>query len=364
MPSNLKYSENEVQSLKAQEAKDYCLELMERLEAKEGGPISPGEVQLQELKYELELKEAEAEDNRLHEEYLARVKQLEFEIELARKEWAQTEKQSDEQREKYSQVICQVAESQEKLSVQLDRSTREYNVKLQMLQSDHETQRLALSEEIKELSTQRDCLIEQIGRLVELNSSAEDVDRLRSEIAEKQRQSHREQKQLDEALEAALFEKESLLKRTQREQELELAEIMAAHRKNLLDSKTGALEAMLEDLGLTRIDPADLKKLQKLANEQRVHGEQEEQVIRETAIEDFKRTFNISFAEPIDVTDLFYREKSLQEDNTGHLKQIQKLESEVLRMRTHIESESSRVAHSIEAARTNIQNNIEPGVKR
>lgn len=65
-----------------------------------------------------------------------------------------------------------------------------------------------------------------------------------------------------------------------------------------------------------------------------------------------------------DVTDLFYREEALQEDNQALQKHVQKLEVEIARMRTHIESESSRVAAAIEAARTNIQNSIEPGVKR
>ena len=64
------------------------------------------------------------------------------------------------------------------------------------------------------------------------------------------------------------------------------------------------------------------------------------------------------------MTDLFYRERALQEENQAHELQIAKLETEIARMRAHIENESTRVAKAIEAARTNIQNNIEPGVKR
>lgn len=81
MSANLTYSEGEVQSLKAQEAKDYCLELMRLVTARQEGPISPGEVQLEELRYELEVKEAEAEDNRQREAHLERMKELELEIE-------------------------------------------------------------------------------------------------------------------------------------------------------------------------------------------------------------------------------------------------------------------------------------------
>ena len=37
----MKYTEAEVQGLKAQDAKNYCIELMHQLNAKESGPISP-----------------------------------------------------------------------------------------------------------------------------------------------------------------------------------------------------------------------------------------------------------------------------------------------------------------------------------
>jgi hypothetical protein len=362
--TRLTYSESEVQGLKAQEAKDYCLELMQLLTAKEGGPISPGEVQLQELQFELQLKEAEADDNRRREEHLERMKQLELEIEREKAEWATADKLADERRQRYAQVIQQVAESQEKLSVQLDRATREHNVKLQLMQAEHDSRRETLNAELQELTLRRDELVAEIGKLAELSSAAEDVDRLRAEIEEKHVAAARRQKQLDEEIEAAAFEKEKELKRLRREQELELAELRSEHRKSLLDTQSEALDAMLKSLGFTKIAPAELKQLQQQAAEQRALGEQEIESIRAAAISEFKQQFNVSSTEPLDVTDLFYREKALQEENRAYAQQVQKLETEVARMRTHIESESTRVAKAIEAARTNIQNNIEPGVKR
>ncbi len=359
-----KFTESEVQSLKAQEAKDYCIELMQQLAAREGGPISPGEVQLQELQYELALKEAEVEDNRLREAHETRLKELELEIERERAEHARAAKRADEQRATYAQVIEQVAQSQEKLSVALDRATREHNVKTQMMQAEHQSQRDALNAEMQQLHSQRESLINEIDRLAELNSAAADVDSLRSLIEERKIATTREQKQLDEEIESMNFEKAKALKQIRREQEMEIAEIQADHRKLLLDANKETLDAMLTSLGFAKLKPEELEQLRKQASEQAALRDDEIAQIREQAIAELKRQFNVVSGDPIDVTDLFYREKALQEDNAFLQKQVQKLEAEVARMRTHIESESARVATAIEAARTNIQNNIEPGVKR
>ncbi|MFC1758786.1 hypothetical protein ACFL2H_08465 [Planctomycetota bacterium] len=364
MGSELTYSESEVQGLKAQEAKDYCVELMGQLKARDGGPISPGEVQLQELQYELQLKEAEAEDNRQREEHLERMKELELEIESAKAEQAKAEKLADDRRERYAKVIGQVAQSQEKMSVQLDRATREHNVKLQMMQSEHDVRHGELQAELETLTQKRDAFIEEIGKLADLNSAAEDVDRLRSEIEEKRANAARHQKQLDDDIEAAEFEKEKELKRIRREHELSLAELEATHRKQLLDANSKALDAMLEKMGVAKIVPSELEQLRQQAAEHRSLAEKEIESIRQSAINELKRQLNVTAGEPLDVTDLFYREKALQEDNQALETNVQKLEAEIARMRKHIESESSRVAAAIEAARTNIQNNIEPGVKR
>jgi hypothetical protein len=364
MTTDLTYTESEVQNLKAQEAKDYCIELMRRLSARTGGPISPGEVQLQELQFELSVKEAEAEDNRQREAHLERLKELELEIEREKAEAARAQKLADDRRERYAQIIGQVAQSQEKLSIQLDRATREHNVKLQMMQTEHDSRQAMLQAELQQLTERREALVAEIGKLVDLQSAAENVDRLRSEIEEKRVAAARQQKQLEDEIEAAQFEKEKEVKRIHREQELVLAELQATHRKQLLTVNMETLDALLKQLGLAKIDPRELEQLKQQSQANQAKSEQETQSIRQSAIADFKRQFNLNLAEPMDVTDLFYREKALHDDNQAYQQQIQKLEAEIARMRTHIESESSRVAKAIEAARTNIQNNIESGVKR
>jgi len=143
-----------------------------------------------------------------------------------------------------------------------------------------------------------------------------------------------------------------------------LVELQAMHRKQLLEAKLETLDAMLKQLGFTKIIPSELEVLKQQALANQTRSEQELETIRQSAINEFKRTFNLNADEPIDVTDLFYREKALHDDNQAYRQQIEKLESEIARMRTHIESESSRVAKAIEAARINIQNNIESGAKR
>jgi hypothetical protein len=364
MAGTVTYTESEVQGLKAQEAKDYCVTLMRQLEARAEGPISPGEVQLQELQYELQLKQAEAEDNRQRQAHLERIKELELEIERERAEFAKAEKMAEEVRQQQVQVIQQVAESQEALSVTLDRATREHNVKLQVMQAEHDARREALQTELQELTEQRDSLVEQIGKLADLSTAADDVDRLRAEIEEKRLDALKQQQELDQQIEASVFEKEKELQRIRREHDVDLAELKAEHRKMMLGEDIEATDALLQQIGFARIAPAELERLREQAADNQTQSEQAVQTIREAAIEDFKRQFSISSTEPIDVTDLFYRERALQEENQAHDKQIQKLEAEIARMRTHIENESSRVAQAIEAAKTNIQNTIEPGVKR
>lgn len=364
MTSDLEYTESEVQNLKAQEAKDYCIQLMRQLVARQSGPISPGEVQLQELQYELALKEAEAEDNRQREAHLERLKALELEIEREKAEAAQAQKLADDRRERYAQMINQVAQSQEALSIQLDRSTREHNVKLQMMQTEHDARRAEMLAELQQLTEQREALVQEIGKLVDLQSAAANVDQLRAEIEDKRIAAAKQQKQLDDDIEAAQFDKEKELKRVHREQELVLAELHAKHRKQLLEANLQTLDAMLKQLGFTKIDPGELQQLRQQALANQTRSEQELEAFRQSAIDEFKRKFNMNVDEPLDVTELYYRQKALHDDNQAYQQQIEKLESEIARMRTHIESESSRVAKAIEAARINIQNNIESGVKR
>lgn len=360
----MKYDESEVQGLKAQEAKDYCLELMEQLNARMGGPISPGEVQLQELQFELRLREAEAEDNRLREEHERRIRELEFEIERERRNHAECERQADEVRARHAETIAQVAQSQEKLSIQLERATREHAVKMQLMESEFEARRESLTTESNELASRRDELKQEISRLGELLDVAKDIDQLRQDLENKRLDASREQKQMSQDIEAATFEKQQELNRIKREQEIELAELRATHRKAILEAKTESLDDLLTALGFEKIQPEDLKQLQDRASEQAVKSEQEISQIREDAIAEFRHRFSISSEEPMNVTELFYTQKRQQEENEALQAQLAKMEGEISRMRNHIEKESERVAKAIEAARTNIQNTIEPGVKR
>jgi hypothetical protein len=360
----MKYSENEIQSLKAQEAKDYCIELLRQQSVRDGGPISPGEVQLQELQYELRLKEAESDDQRQREASHQRLKELEIEIEQERARFAEAAQEADAVRARHAEVIQQVSTSQEKLSFQLERATREHNVKMQMMRSAHDEKQQQLVAELDELSGRRDALASEIGRLADLQESAVDIDRLRQELEERRLASTREQKELDEEIESARFEKQKELARLQREQELELAELHATHRGMLFDVEMKSVDKLLDKLGFKKIKPEELSSLKSAATERDAKSESDVESIKSTAINEFRKQFNIGSQDTLDVTALFYSQKALQEENAAHQQQVQKLESEVARMRSHIEEESIRLAKAIEAARTNIQNTIEPGVKR
>lgn len=359
----MKYTEAEVQGLKAQDAKNYCIDLMHQLKAKESGPISPGEVQLKELEFELQLKAAEAADSRLREEHLERIKALELKIEQER---AAVEKQinaAEEKQAEYASVIQQVADSQEKLSVQLDRATKEHAVKIQMMKSEYEATSTELQREIDSLQSEKDQLLEKISTLAEIEVDAIEIVQLKDKLVEKKSNLIREEKSLDEEIESAVYEKQKTLKQIQREQEIELAELKTRHRKLLLDANQDTLNSLLAHLELESIRPIEIEKLKSEASEYRQLEEQEIHRIEHEAVADFKRNFNINFSEPIDVTELFYREKAVAEENQTLEATVKKLESELSRSRAHMEKESERVAKAIEAARTHIENKIESGAK-
>ena len=358
-------TESEVAALKAQEAKDYCVELLQELDARSQAPLSPGEMQLEELQFELKLREAEAEDNRRREQHEQKLKELELEIESEKAKQAASVKRADEVRSRYAETIRQVADAQEKLSMQLERATREHNVKLQLMESEYESKSQHLKGEIGELHQRRDDLVNEISSLAELQATAADISRLRIELSNRQETAQKDLKELDEEIEAAEFEKKRELMRIQREQDLGLAELTTNHQKMLLAANIESTDKLLKELGQTRIAPDELASLKQQATHVTQQSEQEVQAIRHAAIEEFRKQFNITdTGDSIDVTELFYQQKSLTEENLGLETQVAKLEAEIGRMRSHIEKESERVAKAIEAARTSIQNNIEPGVKR
>ena len=116
-------TESDIMALKAQEAKEYCIELLHELDARSRDPLSPGEVQLHELQYELKLKEAEAQDEQDRQAHELRLKELELDIEKERTRHAESTKLADEAKQHHAQIIQQVSESQEQLSIQLERAT-------------------------------------------------------------------------------------------------------------------------------------------------------------------------------------------------------------------------------------------------
>ena len=92
--------------------------------------------------------------------------------------------------------------------------------------------------------------------------------------------------------------------------------------------------------------------------------EHEAAQIRDHARDEFLREFNITRPESVDVTELFYREQSARAEAERLRAQVDKLDTEIRRMREHIEQEPQRIAASVEAAKTQVQNYIEQGGKR
>ena len=336
---------------------------MHQLDAKESDPISPGEVQLKELEFELQLKAAQAEDRRLREEHLERIKALELRIEEEKSAVEKQVKATEEKQAEFASVIKQVADSQEKLSVQLDRATREHAVKIQMMKSEFEATSSELQQDIASLQQKKDDLVLNISNLAGIEVDATEIDQLKEKLVDKKSSLERKEKTLDEEIESAVYEKQKTLKQIQREQEIELAELNTRHRKAILDINQETLDALLASLKLVSIPSFELEKLKREAAEHRQLEEQEKQQIEHEAVSNFKRSYNISFNEPIDVTELFYREKAMAEENQSLEATVKKLESELSRSRAHMELESERVAKAIEAARTHIENKIDSGAK-
>lgn len=118
----MKWTETDIQALKAQEAKDLAVEFLHLLEAKDKGPISPGEVQLKELEFNLRLREAEIEDRRRRELHEKHIKELELQIEQEKTRAAEVEELANQVRQSHARVIERVAEATESLSTQLERA--------------------------------------------------------------------------------------------------------------------------------------------------------------------------------------------------------------------------------------------------
>ncbi len=261
-------------------------------------------------------------------------------------------------------VIQRVAEASESLSTQLERLTREHNLKVERLTSEFTQQQETLSRQIQELELKRDSLREEIGALSDLHGEALEVGRLREEIERRKKETQVEHAEIEEQVAAAQFEKTKRVRDARREQELALAELEAQHHKDLLQRNQQTAESILDSLGMTAVSKELWDRINQQAQAERERDEEEVKQIRAEAREELRREFNITRAELVDVTDLFYREQAARSEADRLREQLDKLDTEVRRMRQHIEQEPQRIATAVEAARTQVQNYIEQAGKR
>lgn len=358
------WTENEIQGLKSQEAKDLAIELLQQLQEKECGPISPGEVQLQELQYELKLKEAEAEDTRLQEAHQLQVKQLELQIEQEKAHVAEAESRAETVRAEHAALLDRVGTAEQSLSVQLERARREHNLRVEQLQTEYQSQQGQLKDDIEEQQQQKSQLLDDIAALTDIQESAEEVGRLREEIESRKKTSQQQLQQLDQQFESAEYEKSNRIKQLQREQDLQLAQLEAQHQKQLLQENRKTADAILTSLGLVAVESGRWEELQQHQQEAQQLEDSRIAAVRQEAREELKKEYHITQAEVIDVTDLFYGHQAVSREREALQHQVEKLEGEIQRMRQHIEQEPQRIATAVEAAKVHIQNTIEQSGQR
>jgi len=360
----MNWTESDIQGLKAQEAKDLAVELLQKLEAKEKGTISPGEVQVKELDFELRLREAESEDNRLREAHERQIKELELQIQQEKTRSSEAESHANQVRESFAHVMERVDEASESLSTQLERATREHNLKVEQLESTFAVRQEDLSGRLQELEQQRDTLRDEINTLTDLQEEALEIGQLREEIERRKKESRSDHAQMEEQVAAAEFEKTKKIGEARRTQELELAQLDAQHQRDVLQRNRQAAESILESLDMIAVSKEQSERMHQELQAARDRTEDEAAQIRDDARDEFRREFNITQSDSVDVTGLFYREQAVRSEVERLRTQIDKLDAEVRRMREHIEQEPQRIASAVEAARTQVQNYIEPGGKR
>lgn len=357
-------TESQIHALRAQEAKDLAIELQQQLSAKEKQPISPGEVQLRELEYELKLKEAEAEDSRQREEHRERMRELELEIEREKLAQAEAEAKSANVRQEQAKLVEKVETAKESLSIQLEKATREFNLKVETLETDYQAKTESLQKDRKDLEEHRSKLQAEIAELAKLKTTAEEIRVLREKLESRQAENQRALLQLDEQHKIVEFEKLQNINNVKREQEVQVSELQTEHKKNVMQSNQQAAKDILVKVGMMPVKRADWEKLKKELEEKQKLQEQEILEVQEKAREQFRKEFNITMGEALDVTDLFYRQRSLKEEAVTLRGSVEKLESEISRMRSHIEQEPARISAAVEAAKVQVSNNIEQSGKR
>jgi hypothetical protein len=340
------------------------VEFLTELEAKERAPITAGQVQLKELDFALRLKEAETEDNRLREAHEQKIKELELQIEREKAKQAEATRNADTLRHEHARLVEQVHEAQESLSVQLERATREHKVKIESLEEDYANRKAELDVQLTQQESQKADLLATIEELTELSDIAKEVAELREEIDSRKANQQREIAQLEEAFEAAQFEKNKAINQVKRNQEIELAELEAEHRKQISLRNMDAAVKILEKSDMLAVAKSQWEQMQAQDKETRLHDESMLAEVKKRAEEELKKAYNITTSEVFDVTELFYREKALTREATALKQQLEKLEHEITRMRQHIELEPERIAKAVEAAKVQVENRIEQARNR
>ena len=319
---------------------------------------------MKELEFELRLREAEIEDRRRRETHERHIKELELQIEQEKTRSAEAESRADQVRQSHARVIERVTVASESLSTQLERATREHNLKVERLTSEFGAKEEELSRQLRDLEHTRDALRDEITTLTELRGEAQEIGRLREEIDRRKKESLREHAETEEQVAAAEFEKTKRIRDAQRKQELELARLEAQHQKDVLLQNRKAAESILEALTMIAVDKEEWERTNERLQSKQERTDGEVQQIRAEARDEFRREFNITRTEPVDVTELFYREQSARSEAERLRGQLDKFDTEIRRMRQHIEQEPQRIAAAVEAARTQVQNYIEQGGKR
>ncbi len=356
--------EDKIQGLKAQEAKDLAVRLLRRLRAKDKAPISPGEVQLRELQYALRLREAETEDQRKREAHELRIKELELQIEQEKRQQAESQGHAERVREEHARLLEQVRQSQESLSVQLERATCEHNLKIEKLDTEYAARTAGLIEQREQLEQQRDQLLHEIEELTDLREAAQEISQLREMIEACRKTRQQESQQLEEETETARWEKTKRVDELRRQQELELARLQTEHQKQVLQANRQAAESILAHLQMIAVPQETWQRQQQALQQQSERSEQDLASIRDQCHAEFRKKYNINSTELIDVTELFYRHQAACHELELLHAQVEKQDSEIRRMREHIEHESQRIAAAVEAAKVRVENRIEQSRQR
>lgn len=252
----------------------------------------------------------------------------------------------------------------ESLSTQLERATREHNLKVERLTAAFAAKEEEGSRHLQELQREKDSLQEEISTLTDIRGNAREIGQMREEIERRKKETRREHAETEEQVAAAEFEKTKRIRDAQRQQELELAKLNAQHQKDMLLQNQQAAEAILNSLEMIAVDKDEWERMNQRFQIERERTEDELQQLRAETREEFRREFNITRNGAVDVTDLFYREQAAKAEAERLRGQLEKLDGEIRRMREHIEQEPQRIAATVEAAKTQVQNYIEQGGKR